>query len=714
MIVLSLLLFLYPSTLAVESQIHFKRIWLKTSEWSHYINKLTEKDIVQTRIECGSECSNFIHGEPCDLFVTENEKCYTGLLSHNKNEHVSGLEGEQAVYVNLAKIQSDLDTVYNKLTYVADDTIWSKHIYSFEEFEVPMNILDCTFHCLNVQKPNGCQLFAFENMICYFGKSSHTSGNLEISLTNATVYMNNEAKDSSISTHGSKEDIASEKWMPHIEKTRVEIENEDHCGVLAQLEQWHFSAYDALEQTCYFGIMETETTLPIESSRYLELNFNLDLLSEFRDEKFYARTSQRYQPFIYQKFSSTKNTQHCSMHCYFDPEGKCDFHFLYGNDCYLGNFNTESAISNVGGTHTIYIFKENVEDANDKLFPGFTNIKIATWSKHIREVVDVLSEKECQAHAVLYYHAEIDFYTLTDGPKCHLGDLAHSTGASEDEGSTEVRIRTTYAVGHMNAVYNYQFSLPANVWTKHVFETQEVYDISECSVMCELHQSNCDFFVHQNNNCYLALYSKLDVNIPISDTLTTYHKQGEIDSFANSDFWSWNDATTRWQQYVYTYHTNNLKSGCQMICIHDTQCEFFTFWDNKCWLGRMDYTGSLVTSSAPHLEIFFKTDRDTIGFISSRYDNKNGDTNNAAMGIMHQVYWRAGIYWRGHDTASGAEARCAKRCLMSHDNTCMYYIYAHDHCQLGRFSSNNGQAYGSFSNFDVFKMKKHISKLIKN
>ena len=35
----------------------------------------------------------------------------------------------------------------------------------------------------------------------------------------------------------------------------------------------------------------------------------------------------------------------------------CDFHFLYSDYCYLGNFNTESPVGAASGTYVMYIFK---------------------------------------------------------------------------------------------------------------------------------------------------------------------------------------------------------------------------------------------------------------------------------------------------------------------------------------------------------------------
>ena len=697
----------FPVIQALNSQFQFKRIWLETSEWSQYITKLTEKDIVQSKIECGSECANFIHNQACDVFVVENEKCYTGFLSHSKNDHVSGLSGTQGVYVNLAKVKSDLNSIYHHLTYVSTETIWSKHVYASEEMVLPMDLLDCIFHCLNVQKPNGCEFFAYEDDICYFGKTSHTSGSLEVSVINATIYVNEAGKNTFISTHGPKEDVASTLWTPHIEKTRTSIDNEEHCAVFAQLEQWHFSAHDSDAQTCFLGIMETESILTTTNTNKLKLTFNLDLLNEFRDEEFYSRTSSRHQPFIYAHFPTTKNTQHCSMHCYFDPTSNCDFHFLSGNECYLGNMNTASAIGSPGGTFTMYIYKESVQSVEDKLFPGVTDFEIAKWSKHIREVVTVLDEPECQAHAVLYNDAPIDFYVYQDNT-CHLGDLAHSQGGTSDAGTNEVRIRSSNALDHMNSVYNAQFPMEGSVWNKHVFESLEAHDLSECSVMCELHKDNCDFFTFLNNQCYLALYSKMDGTADVSNELTTYHKTGDLDSFAGGQFWSWNDGY-RWQQFIYKYRSNNHIRGCSMACIHDNECQFYTFWNNNCWYGKMDYSGSLLTSSSHNQEVFFKESINDIGFISSKFQDRNGDINNGNTRLMHYVYWRQGIYWTGDDSYTNG-ARCARRCLLAHDSHCHYYIVKNGRCQLGRFTHGGGNYHGSFSNSDIIRLKKHIGK----
>ena len=88
-----------------------------------------------------------------------------------------------------------------------------------------------------------------------------------------------------------------------------------------------------------------------------KININLNIMGDFQSDTFVTRTSNLYTPFIYDSFVSTKNTEHCSIHCFFDGNDNCDFHFLYNGYCYLGNFNTETAIGSTSSSHTMYIFK---------------------------------------------------------------------------------------------------------------------------------------------------------------------------------------------------------------------------------------------------------------------------------------------------------------------------------------------------------------------
>ena len=114
-------------------------------------------------------------------------------------------------------------------------------------------------------------------------------------------------------------------------------------------------------------------------------------------------------------------------------------------------------------------------------------------------------------------------------------------------------------------------------------------------------------------------------------------------------------------------------------------------------------------SSSHNQEVFFKESINDIGFISSKFQDRNGDINNGNTRLMHYVYWRQGIYWTGDDSYTNG-ARCARRCLLAHDNHCHYYIVKNGRCQLGRFTHGGGNYYGSFSNYDVIRLKKHIGK----
>ena len=258
-----------------------------------------------------------------------------------------------------------------------------------------------------------------QNSVCYFCKTSHSDGSIEAILTNATIYASegklsinkvvikfnseyvfSEGRNNLLANHGSKSDVLSNLWKPQIELIRPDVETEDECSLLAHFENWHMSAH--FEKTCYFGILETEQNTEVAINSNLEFNFNLNVLSDFKDQKFYKRSSNRHKPFIYGLFEDTKNEEHCSMHCYFDPTGNCDFHFIHDRNCYLGNFNTQNPIGSVDGTFEMYIFKENIHDSESLLFPANTEIQTKQSSVHIKEEIEVLSEEECQAHAILY------------------------------------------------------------------------------------------------------------------------------------------------------------------------------------------------------------------------------------------------------------------------------------------------------------------------
>ena len=515
-----------------------------------------------------------------------------------------------------------------------------------------------------------------------------------------------------LDNHGTKNDVLANLWKPHFKQSRSQVDTEAECSLLAQFENWHFSAYD--NQICYFGVLETDQPSEAELEENLRLNFNLNLLSPFKEDKFYERSSNKHKPFIYALFQDTKNVEHCSMHCYFDPNGNCDFHFLHNNNCYLGNFNTQEPINSVDGTFTTYIFKENVHDSESKLFPAKTNVQIKQSSSHIKETIEVQSEEECQAHALLYKDAAIDFYAYKNS-ECYICDLSHSQGSEDNEELIEIKIRTTNALEYINGAFNVQFDLPGSIWNKHIFESQEVFDVSECGVMCELHSTKCDFFTYQSPTCYFGLYEEVNGEIiELDDTLKTYHKSSLVDAYINPKYWSWNHNSNRWQQYAYKSEASAHIRGCSFLCGSDTECEFYVYLSNVCWFGKMDYEGNLLTTATNNLEVFFKVGAEDSGFINDAYTDRNGEYE-SSLGLMSSTYWQAAIYWKGQD-GDGLDSRCAKRCALSNDNTCNFYIVINDHCQLGRFNVNANTFKGPMKDDDVFKLKAHIDlpKFIKD
>jgi hypothetical protein len=65
--------------------------------------------------------------------------------------------------------------------------LWDKNIYFSRYIDGPAQALDCMNDCINVQ-PGVCQMFAFENGICYLGHSNITNGTNANILLNATIY----------------------------------------------------------------------------------------------------------------------------------------------------------------------------------------------------------------------------------------------------------------------------------------------------------------------------------------------------------------------------------------------------------------------------------------------------------------------------------------------------------------------------------------------
>ena len=94
----------------------------------------------------------------------------------------------------LAKLMADFLSTYNTIGPVNSKSMWEKYIYDSKTMGNFDNYLDCSFLCKNVEKDNACDLFTIENGICYFGKASHTAGEVELELADATIYITNGEK----------------------------------------------------------------------------------------------------------------------------------------------------------------------------------------------------------------------------------------------------------------------------------------------------------------------------------------------------------------------------------------------------------------------------------------------------------------------------------------------------------------------------------------
>ena len=159
------------------------------------------------------------------------------------------------------------------------------------------------------------------------------------------------------STFGEKLNVVSTHWSKHIEEIRPDV-NKSACDALSFLEIWDFSGHDTESNTCYLAKMNTEMPIETTSESQIRILANLNELVTFRDDTFRIKESNLQGSFVYQSFGNTKNTQHCGIHCYFDPDDKCDYHYMYGSTCYLGSF-TETNIGGPNHHTSVYIYQSN-------------------------------------------------------------------------------------------------------------------------------------------------------------------------------------------------------------------------------------------------------------------------------------------------------------------------------------------------------------------
>ena len=156
---------------------------------------------------------------------------------------------------------------------------------------------------------------------CYLGRVDFGEGPLEEASfpLNITMYSNTDAVATMTSTFGEKLDVIANHWSKHVEEVRNGVSNSS-CDALTFLESWHYSAHDSETDTCFLANINTESSIELSIEADLKVEANLNELNTFRDETFTLKESNIQGSFIYQSFGSTKNTQHCSIHCYFDPD----------------------------------------------------------------------------------------------------------------------------------------------------------------------------------------------------------------------------------------------------------------------------------------------------------------------------------------------------------------------------------------------------------
>ena len=106
---------------------------------------------------------------------------------------------------------------------------------------LPADFYDCSVICKNVEKHDGCDLFLFEDQICYLGKSSYTTGDVD-GLKNATFWATSASLNSITSDVGLKDNVLSESWTAHIEESHSHSVNDlQQCQGLVVLEEWHYT-----------------------------------------------------------------------------------------------------------------------------------------------------------------------------------------------------------------------------------------------------------------------------------------------------------------------------------------------------------------------------------------------------------------------------------------------------------------------------------------
>ena len=178
-----------------------------------------------------------------------------------------------------------------------------------------------------------------------------------------------------------------------------------------------------------------------------------------------------------------------------------------------------------------------------------------------------------------------------------------------------------------------------------------------------------------------------------------------ISSHIDSHYWSWGSSATRWSIWVYRREAGMSQKGCAVICKYEAECDYHVFWNNECCFGRFTYSGSQFTTSSE--TVYFKIGNEALS-VSSFYDDKNGNEYDTTRGLMDDYWWKRNIYHTNTET-SDLESRCAKKCLVTHDDTCNYYTVNGGYCQLARFNYGSTLYKGTFDDYTVFQLKKSIN-----
>lgn len=83
------------------------------------------------------------------------------------------------------------------------------------------------------------------------------------------------------------------------------------------------------------------------------------------------------------------------------------------------------------------------------------------------------------------------------------------------------------------AYFNITFTLPGPLWNQFVVEVINLAtgeDLTECGVKCRLHATQCDFFMVDDQICYLALLTETEGGdlVESSKEILSYNHEGII------------------------------------------------------------------------------------------------------------------------------------------------------------------------------------------